>query len=78
MESKELDNVIKSLTPLPEVTDLFEVTGEYDIVALIHTQDILEFRSFIKNKVLNIPGVKSTVTSVILYIHKMRGERVGE
>ncbi|WXG46021.1 MAG: Lrp/AsnC ligand binding domain-containing protein [Candidatus Atabeyarchaeum deiterrae] len=76
VESKMLDNVVKSVTELPEVTDVFEVTGEYDVVALVNTKDILEFRSLIKNKILKIPGIRSTVTAVVLYTHKMGGKTV--
>lgn len=78
VESKMLDNVIKGVMELPEVTDVFEVTGEYDVVVLVRTKDILEFRSLIKNKVLKIPGIRSTVTAVVLYAHKMGGKSVGE
>jgi len=78
VESKELDNVVKAVTKLPEVTDVFEVTGEYDVVALVNTKDILEFRSLIKNKILKITGIRSTVTSVVLYAHKLNGKLVGE
>lgn len=78
VESKELDNVVKAVTKLPEVTDVFEVTGEYDVVALVNTKDILEFRSLIKNKILKIAGIRSTVTSVVLYAHKLNGKLIGE
>lgn len=78
VESKELDNVVKAVIKLPEVTDVFEVTGEYDVVALVGTKDILEFRSLIKNKILKIPGIRSTVTSVVLYAHKLNGKLVSE
>lgn len=78
VESKELDNVVKAVIKLPEVTDVFEVTGEYDVIALVNTKDILEFRSLIKNKILKIPGIRSTVTSVVLYAHKLNGKLVAE
>jgi DNA-binding Lrp family transcriptional regulator len=78
VESKELDNVVKAVIKLPEVTDVFEVTGEYDVVALVSTKDILEFRSLIKNRILKIPGIRSTVTSVVLYAHKLNGKLVAE
>jgi DNA-binding Lrp family transcriptional regulator len=78
VESKMLDNVVKGVMELPEVTDVFEVTGEYDVVVLVRTKDILEFRSLIKNKVLKIQGIRSTVTAVVLYTHKMGGQVVSE
>ena len=70
VESKELENVTQALVRLPEVTDVFEVTGEYDIVCLLKVDSILDFRNILKDRVLKINGVKSTVSSVVLYDHK--------
>lgn len=74
--SKDLEKVARSLSQLPEVVDLYEVTGEYDIVALVSSETIFTFREFLKNKVLKIPGVRSTVTSMVLFTHKKDG-RIG-
>jgi len=76
VQSKELDRVTKKLLALPEVKDLYEVTGEYDIVAMIETKDIAAFRGFIKDKILAIEGIRSTVSAVILYTHKKDGKPV--
>jgi DNA-binding Lrp family transcriptional regulator len=76
VQSRELDKVTKKLLSLPEVKDLYEVTGEYDIVATIETKDIAAFRSFIKEKILSIEGIRSTVSAVILYTHKKDGKPV--
>lgn len=70
VDSKELETVINILEKLPEVTDVYEVTGEYDIVSLLRTESILAFREVLKNKVLKIPGVKSTVSAIVLFTHK--------
>ena len=70
VESKDLEMVTDSLVKLSEVTDVYEVTGEYDIVCLLRTESILAFREVLKNKILRIPGVKSTVSSIVLYTHK--------
>jgi len=78
VESKEIDHVTESLVKLPEVVDVYEVTGEYDIVVTLKVSDILGFRELLKNKVLKIPGVKSTVSSVVLYTHKHEGKLVSE
>jgi DNA-binding Lrp family transcriptional regulator len=70
VDSKELETVIDNLVKLPEVTDVYEVTGEYDVVSLLRAENILAFREILKNKVLKIPGVKSTVSAIVLYTHK--------
>lgn len=74
VQSTELDRVTRKLLSLSEVKDLYEVTGEYDIVATIETKDIAAFRSFIKEKILPIEGIRSTVSAVILYTHKKDGK----
>lgn len=78
VESKELERVTEDLVKLPEVTDVFEVTGEYDIVCMLKVENMLEFRELLKNKVLKISGVKSTVSSVVLYSHKREGKQIAE
>jgi len=75
-ESKELDKVAAAIAALPESIDVYEVTGEYDIVALVGANDIASFRDFLKNKILKINGVNSTVTSLILHTHKENGKIV--
>jgi DNA-binding Lrp family transcriptional regulator len=66
VDSPTLDDVVKALSKLTNVEELYEVTGEFDIVSLVSAADIEEFRDFLKNKILKIPGVKSTVTSIVL------------
>lgn len=75
VESPTLDDVIRALSKLPNVEELYEVTGEFDIVTLVSVADIEEFRDFLKNKILKIKGVKSTVTSIVLNAPK--GPRCG-
>ena len=70
VESAEMDNVVAALSKLENLEELFEVTGEFDIVTLFSACDIEEFRDILKNRVMKIKGVKSTVTSIILKTHK--------
>jgi DNA-binding Lrp family transcriptional regulator len=70
VDSPEMDNVLAALSKLENLEELFEVTGEFDIVTLFSASDIEEFRDILKNKVMKIKGVKSTVSSIILKTHK--------
>ena len=65
VESPCLDEVVQSLSKLSNVEELYEVTGEFDVVALASVADVEEFRDFLKNKVLKIKGIRSTVTSIV-------------
>ena len=70
VESSEMDNVETALYKLENLEELYEVTGEFDIVTLVSATDIEEFRDVLKNKIMKIKGVKSTVSSVVLKVHK--------
>jgi DNA-binding Lrp family transcriptional regulator len=70
VEAQRMDDVVKALTKVANVEELYEVTGEFDIVTLVAAADIEEFRDTLKNKIMKIPGVKSTVSSVVLKSHK--------
>ena len=65
-----MDDVVIALAKLENLEELYEVTGEYDIVTLLSATDIEEFRDVLKNKIMKIRGVKSTVSSVVLKAYK--------
>ncbi len=76
IESRDLDEVARELAALPFVSDVYEVTGESDIILLIEAEHVIDFRNMLKNHILSIDGVKTTVSSVIMYVHKKDGKRV--
>lgn len=65
-----MDDVVTALKKLDNLEELYEVTGEFDIVTLLSASDIEEFRDVLKNRIMKIKGVKSTVSSVVLMAHK--------
>ena len=70
VESPEMDNVLESLRKLENLEELYEVTGEFDLVTLVSASDIEEFRDVLKNRIMKIKGIKSTVSSIVLKAHK--------
>ena len=70
VESPEMDDVLAALTQLEHLEELYEVTGEFDIVTLVSAADIEEFRDILKNKIMKIKGVKSTVAQLFLKLTK--------
>ena len=70
VESPEMDNVVQALYQLKNLEELYEVTGEFDLVTLVSAENIEEFRDVLKNQIMKIKGVKSTVSSVVLKVHK--------
>ena len=65
-----MDEVVQALSQLSNVEELYEVTGEFDVVTLVSVADMDEFRDFLKNKVLKIKGIRSTVTSIVFNTSK--------
>jgi DNA-binding Lrp family transcriptional regulator len=70
VESSLMDDVVQELIKLDNLEELYEVTGEFDIVTLLSAADIEEFRDVLKNRIMKIKGVKSTVSSVVLEAYK--------
>lgn len=70
VDSPSMDEVVLALGKIPNIEELYEVTGEFDIVTLVSASDIEEFRDTLKNKILKIKGVKSTVSAIVLHTHK--------
>ncbi len=76
IESRDLDEVSRALASLPFVVDLYEITGESDIILMLEANDVIDFRNMLKNHILSIEGVKTTVSSIVMYVHKKDGKRV--
>jgi DNA-binding Lrp family transcriptional regulator len=70
VESQLMDEVIQALSKIDDVEELYEVTGEFDIITLVSADDIEEFREVLKNKIMKIHGIRSTVSSIVLKAHK--------
>jgi DNA-binding Lrp family transcriptional regulator len=69
-EAPSIDDVVHALSKIDAVEELYEVTGEFDIVTLVSASDIDELSDVLKNKIMKIKGVKSTITSLVLSPHK--------
>jgi DNA-binding Lrp family transcriptional regulator len=65
-ETASLDAVERALSKLDNLEALFEVTGEFDVVALVSAADSAEFREVMRDKVRSIKGIKATAISVVL------------
>jgi DNA-binding Lrp family transcriptional regulator len=74
VDPKEKANVVANLSKLEHLEEVYEVAGEYDIVSLVSTSCLEEFRDVLQKRIMKIKGVKSTITTIILQPHK--GHRV--
>ena len=78
VESTQMDNVLAALSKLKDIEEVYEVAGEYDIVTLVSTPTLEEFRDILQKHIMKIKGVKSTITTIILHPHKGRKYLLGK
>jgi DNA-binding Lrp family transcriptional regulator len=62
VESGKLENVGETLAKIPEIIDVYEVTGEYDLIATAKADDLHRLRSLISEKLMKMHGVKAVTT----------------
>ncbi len=60
-----LQKVVDSLVEDPRLTQVYEITGEFDVMAIGRFRDEQEMNREIK-RVLNLPGIEGTNTSIVL------------
>ena len=53
-----ITQVMDTLAQFPNVEEIYEVTGESDIVTLISTANVDEFQNFLENKIFKIQGIR--------------------
>jgi len=70
VEQSQKQKVLKALSELKGIEEVYDVAGEYDIVSLVSASCIEEFRDFMHEKIMKIKGIKSTIITVILEPHK--------
>ena len=70
VESIEIDNVLKALSKLDKIEEVYEVAGEYDIVTIVSTSTLEEFRDILQKQIMKINGVKSTISTIVLHPYK--------
>jgi DNA-binding Lrp family transcriptional regulator len=70
VELQQMEDVIDSLSKLESLEELYEVTGEFDLIIMVSASDIEELRDILNNKIAKIKGIKSTVSSIVLKAYK--------
>jgi len=74
----KIEDVGEALAKMPKVIDVYEVTGEYDIIATAKANDLHRLRSLISEGLMKMHGVKAVTTSVVLHTYKINGKEVFE
>lgn len=60
------DEVFNKLVELPEVKEIYMVYGVHDLIVILETENMDAMRTLITQKIRKIPGVKSTITSIVI------------
>ena len=66
-----IDDVVQALSKIDAVEEIYEVTGEFDIVTVVCASDIEDLSDVLKNRIMKTKGVKSTITSLVLSPNKV-------
>lgn len=64
MDSKLRDNVLAELFKVPEVREITEVTGRFDVLVTVAARALDEMHQLISDKIGRIEGVQKTETFV--------------
>ncbi|HVX03030.1 MAG TPA: Lrp/AsnC family transcriptional regulator [Nitrososphaera sp.] len=64
MDSKLRDNVLGELFKIPEVREVSEVTGRFDILVTINAHSLDEMHQLISEKIGRVEGVQKTETFI--------------
>ena len=68
------DRVAKRIARYPEVSDLFLISGSFDLLITINGKSLKEVANFVASKLATIDGVLSTSTGFMLKKYKESGK----
>lgn len=66
----ELDKTAEQLASFGESHHIFQSTGEYDLIAIVHAKDMTHLNQLMK-KIKALPGIRNTFLSVVTYLAKV-------
>ncbi len=66
VEPNKLDDVCKKLSKIPEITKVYEITGEFDVFIELEFESIDVFRRILKEQIMRINGVRMTQSSIVM------------
>jgi Lrp/AsnC family transcriptional regulator for asnA, asnC and gidA len=69
-KSKKKD-VLAALCNIENIEEIYDVTGEFDILSIVSASCLEELREILQRKIMKIKGVRSAITNIILQPHKI-------
>ena len=71
LDNEKFDDAAKQISDLPEAYHVFQNTGEYDIVSVVHTRDLAHLGE-LRKRVQGIEGVREVTVSAATRIIKIK------
>lgn len=66
-----LESVANTISKFPEVSYLIMISGDFDLLVEVMCRDREHLANFLNEKILRVPGITNTQTSMILRTYKM-------
>jgi len=60
------DQVVKALEPLPQIKETYIVYGIYDVITRVEFADKQELNEIIIRKIRGTPGIRNTITLMVI------------
>jgi DNA-binding Lrp family transcriptional regulator len=70
VESGKVPDVVNELNKLPQLTEVYSIAGEHDILAKLRFADVKSLGELIPKKIHRIDGIRRTVTLLTFETHK--------
>jgi len=65
-DDDKIEAFSRHLSQLPEVTDAYLTTGEYDYVIIAAVEDTEDYEAFLRKRLLKFPGIRHTRSTFCL------------
>jgi DNA-binding Lrp family transcriptional regulator len=70
VESGKVPDVVSELNKLPQVTEVYSIAGEHDILAKLKFAEIRSLGELVPKKIQKIGGIRRTITLLTFETHK--------
>lgn len=70
VEAGRVPEVVDGLNKIPEVTEVYSIAGEYDIVAKIRFDNLKVLGELVPKRLQKIQGITHTMTLLTFEVHK--------
>ena len=71
VEKSKKKDVLAALYNIENIEEIYDVTGEFDILSIVSASCLEELREILHRKIMKIKGVRSAITNIILQPHKI-------